>query len=53
MPNENAYRCLISEDDLPKLTEREKEMPQLIIYKKGYCFHYSFGACLFAYPASW
>ena len=31
MPNENAYRCLISEDDLPKLAEREKER---IIYSE-------------------
>ena len=52
MPNENAYRCLISEDDLPKLTEREEKMPQLTICEKGDWFHYSFGLCLFAYPSS-
>jgi hypothetical protein len=53
MPNENAYRWLISEDDFPKLTEREEEMPQLVIYDKGYCFHYSYGLCKTFYPVSW
>ena len=52
MPNENAYRNLISEDDFPKLTEKEEKMPELIIYEKGYCFYYSYGACLSFRPVS-
>ena len=50
MPNENIYRHLISESDFPKLTEREKEMPNLVICEKGIWFHYSMGVCLWAYP---
>lgn len=52
MPNENAYRHIISKEDFPKLTEKEKEMPELIIYEKGYCFHYSYGDCFVVRIAS-
>lgn len=43
-------RKIINEDDFPKLTEKEQEMPQLAIIQRGFTFIYVHGMLWAVYP---
>lgn len=43
-------RCWFHKDDIPKLTESQKEMSGLVVCEMGWVFWFRFGELIFAYP---
>jgi hypothetical protein len=41
---------LIHPDDIPSLSEKEKQMPDLIIVDRGWVFRFAYGYLWWAYP---